>query len=216
MQRLGGSLGDGLLTASITTPAFVRYAKKNMDAGAAKAGRDASKLIMGSVIVGSIDRDSKKGKEGAREQAAMYLANKVQNIKAQPMCCERRHHFRRAQPVADAMERGGRKAMTKRCLANFFAKSVRSRNTRRVHQKIEEYRDASCTPIALQIWGDSRTGQAKLLVMQSCYFKTKHNHRVTENTEEIWFSLCPCDLRVEVLFGLPASRLCQLHVRRTS
>src|SRR5258706_11492380 len=29
MQRLGGSLGDGLLTASITTPAFVRYSKKN-------------------------------------------------------------------------------------------------------------------------------------------------------------------------------------------
>ena len=28
MQRLGGSLGDGLLTASITTPAFVRYSKK--------------------------------------------------------------------------------------------------------------------------------------------------------------------------------------------
>jgi 5,10-methylenetetrahydromethanopterin reductase len=75
MQKLGGSLGDGLLTASITTPAFVRYSKKNMEEGAAKAGRDASKLILGCVIVGSIGRDSKKGKEGAREQAAMYLAN---------------------------------------------------------------------------------------------------------------------------------------------
>ncbi|MGA2423654.1 MAG: LLM class flavin-dependent oxidoreductase, partial [Terriglobales bacterium] len=69
MQRLGGSLGDGLLTASITTPAFVRYSKKNMEEGAAKAGRDASQLILGCVIVGSIARDSKKGKEGAREQA---------------------------------------------------------------------------------------------------------------------------------------------------
>src|SRR5207248_819607 len=72
MQRLGGSLGDGLLTASITTPAFVRYSKKNMEEGAAKAGRDASNLILGCVIVGSIGRDSNKGKEGAREQAAMY------------------------------------------------------------------------------------------------------------------------------------------------
>src|SRR5208283_4837840 len=72
MQRLGGSLGDGLLTASITTPAFVRYSKKNMAEGAAKAGKDASQLILGCVIVGSIGRDSKKGKEGAREQAAMY------------------------------------------------------------------------------------------------------------------------------------------------
>src|SRR6266853_3105745 len=31
MQKLGGSLGDGLLTASITTLAFVRYSKKNME-----------------------------------------------------------------------------------------------------------------------------------------------------------------------------------------
>src|SRR6202790_866507 len=81
MQRLGGSFGDGLLTASITTPAFVRYSKTNMVEGAAKTGKDASKLILGAVIDGSIGRDSKKGKEGAREQAAMYLANKVQNIK---------------------------------------------------------------------------------------------------------------------------------------
>src|SRR5713101_5776310 len=29
MQKLSGSMGDGLLTASITTPAFVRYSKKN-------------------------------------------------------------------------------------------------------------------------------------------------------------------------------------------
>src|SRR5256885_14390321 len=50
MQRLGGSLGDGLLTASITTPAFVRYSKKNMEEGAAKVGRDRSHLIVGCVI----------------------------------------------------------------------------------------------------------------------------------------------------------------------
>ena len=81
LQKSSGVIGDGLLTASITTPAFVRYSKKNMLEGAAKAGKDASNLILGCVIVGSIGRDAKKGKEGAREQAAMYLANKVQNIK---------------------------------------------------------------------------------------------------------------------------------------
>jgi len=81
MQKMSGAISDGLLTASITTPAFVRYSKKNMEEGAAKAGRDPSSLAVGSVIVGSIGRDSAAGKEGAREQAAMYLANKVQNIK---------------------------------------------------------------------------------------------------------------------------------------
>ena len=75
LQKMAGSVGDGLLTASITTPAFVRYSKENLLAGANKAGKDPSKLILGCVIVGSIARDSRKGKEGAREQAAMYLAN---------------------------------------------------------------------------------------------------------------------------------------------
>jgi 5,10-methylenetetrahydromethanopterin reductase len=81
MQKMAGSISDGLLTASITTPAFARYSKKNMEEGALKAAKDPAKLALGSVIVGSIGRDSAKGKEGAREQAAMYLANKVQNIK---------------------------------------------------------------------------------------------------------------------------------------
>ena len=29
-------------------------------------------------------------------------------------------------------------------------------------QRIEEYRDAGCTHIMLEIWGEDRTGQAKL------------------------------------------------------
>src|SRR3954453_22722047 len=37
MQQYAGEEGDGLLTASITTPAFVRYSYANMAAGAEKA-----------------------------------------------------------------------------------------------------------------------------------------------------------------------------------
>ena len=47
LQRMSGSVGDGLLTASITTPAFVRYSRQNMEEGARKAGKDPSKLIAG-------------------------------------------------------------------------------------------------------------------------------------------------------------------------
>src|SRR6202790_2984395 len=115
MQRMSGSISDGLLTASITTPAFVRYSLKNLEEGARKAGKDLSDLVLGSVIVGSIGRDSAKGKEGAREQAAMYLANKVQNIKgsADVLLDCAGLTFEELQPVADAMEKGGRKAAAK-------------------------------------------------------------------------------------------------------
>lgn len=165
MQQLGGSLGDGLLTASITTPAFVRYSKKNMEDGAAKAGKDTSRLILGSVIVGSIGRDSKKGKEGAREQAAMYLANKVQNIKgsADVLLQSAGITFEELQPVADAMERGGRQAAAQAVSDDLLRKVCPiAGSPEECIQKIEEYRAAGCTHIMLEIWGEDRTGQAKL------------------------------------------------------
>ncbi len=165
MQKLGGSLGDGLLTASITTPAFVRYSKRNMEEGAAKADKDASRLILGSVIVGSIARDSKKGKDGAREQAAMYLANKVQNIKgsADVLLESAGITFDELRPVADAMEKGGRKAAAQAVSDELLSRVCPIAGTpRECIQKIEEYRAAGCTHIMLEIWGDDRTGQAKL------------------------------------------------------
>jgi 5,10-methylenetetrahydromethanopterin reductase len=165
LQKLSGSIGDGLLTASITTPAFVRYSLQNMEDGARKAGKDPAKLILGSVIVGSIGRDSGKGKEGAREQAAMYLANKVQNIKgsADVLLKSAGLTFEELQPVADAMERGGRKAAAKAVTDEILHKVCAIAGTPdECMQRIEEYRAAGCTHIMLEIWGDDRTGQAKL------------------------------------------------------
>ncbi|MBV8892932.1 MAG: LLM class flavin-dependent oxidoreductase, partial [Acidobacteria bacterium] len=112
LQKMAGAIGDGLLTASITTPAFLRYSRKNLEEGARKAGKDLSRLVLGCVIVGSIGRDSAKGKEGAREQAAMYLANKVENIKgsADVLLASAGLTLAELKPIAAAMEKGGRKA----------------------------------------------------------------------------------------------------------
>jgi 5,10-methylenetetrahydromethanopterin reductase len=165
LQKMGGSIGDGLLTASITTPAFVRYSRKNMHEGAQKAGKDPAKLALGSVIVGSIGRDSSKGKEGAREQAAMYLANKVQNIKgsADVLLESAGLTFEELQPIADAMEKGGRKAAAKAVTDEILKKACAIAGTpEECIQRIEEYRAAGCTHIMLEIWGEDRTGQAKL------------------------------------------------------
>ncbi|PYU79484.1 MAG: 5,10-methylene tetrahydromethanopterin reductase, partial [Acidobacteria bacterium] len=129
------------------------------------AGRDASQLALGSVIVGSIGRDAVKGKEGAREQAAMYLANKVQNIKGSAdvllQCAGLT--FEELQPVADAMEKGGRKAAAKAVTDEILRKvcAIAGSPDECIRQ-IEEYRAAGCTHIMLEIWGDDRLRQAKL------------------------------------------------------
>src|SRR6266851_5676934 len=73
MQALAGEIADGCLTPSITTPAFVRYTRENVDAD----------IDIGCTVVASIHAtDRAAGRDGAREIAGMYLANKVQNIKS--------------------------------------------------------------------------------------------------------------------------------------
>jgi 5,10-methylenetetrahydromethanopterin reductase len=165
LQRLAGSHSDGLLTASITTPEFVRYSRKNMEEGALKAGRDPETLELGSVIVGSIARDAKKGREGAREMAAMYLANKVQNIRgsADVLLQSAGLTFEDLQPIADAMERGGRRAAARALTDEVLEKACPIAGTpEECIARIEDYRRAGCTHIMLEVWGDAREQQAKL------------------------------------------------------
>jgi 5,10-methylenetetrahydromethanopterin reductase len=165
LQKMAGSIGDGLLTASITTPAFVRYSRKNLEEGARQAGKDPDRLILGSVIVGSIGHDSAAGKKGAREQAAMYLANKVQNIRgsADVLLESAGLTFAELQPIAHAMEEGGREAAAKAVTDEILGKVCAIAGTpEECVQRIEEYRAAGCTHVMLEIWGDDRTGQARL------------------------------------------------------
>ena len=113
MQQIGGEIGDGLLTPSITTPDYVRYTAGNIREGAAKSGRDPGDVDLGCTILASIhatDRDA--GRDGAREIGGMYLANKVQNIQGSADVLLESAGIDQDEiiPVAEAMERGGRLA----------------------------------------------------------------------------------------------------------
>ena len=103
MQALAGEIGDGCLTPSITTPAFVRYTRENV----------AADIDIGCTVVASIhESDREAGRDGAREIAGMYLANKFQNIKgsADTLLELAEIGMEELEPVAAAMERGGRLA----------------------------------------------------------------------------------------------------------
>ena len=165
LQKLAGSHTDGLLTASISTPEFVRYSRRNMEEGARKVGRDPRELDLGAVIVGSIHHDRAKGREGAREMAAMYLANKVQNIRGSADILLRSAGltFEEIRPIAEAMESGGRKAAARAVPDEVFRKVKAIAGTPDdCITAIEEYRAAGCTHIMLEIWGEDREQQARL------------------------------------------------------
>jgi 5,10-methylenetetrahydromethanopterin reductase len=165
IQRLAGSHSDGLLTASITTPKFVEHSRKLMEEGARKAGKDPSKLDLGSVIVGSIGEDPKTAREGAREMAAMYLANKVQNIRgsADTLLECAGLTFDEIRPIAEAMEEGGRKAAARAVSDAVLEKVCPIAGTpAQCIARLEEYRASGCTHILLELWGDNRLEQARL------------------------------------------------------
>jgi 5,10-methylenetetrahydromethanopterin reductase len=156
MQALAGELADGCLTPSITTPDFVRYTRENVDAD----------IDIGCTIVASIhasDRDS--GRDGAREIAGMYLANKVQNIQgaADTLLDLAGLTQDEIRPVADAMEQGGRLAAKAKVTDEILDKCRPIAGTPAdCIAAIEEYRDAGCTHVMLELWGDHRHEQIAL------------------------------------------------------
>jgi 5,10-methylenetetrahydromethanopterin reductase len=156
MQALAGEIADGCLTPSITTPAFVRYTRENV----------AADIDIGCTIVASInesDRDA--GRDGAREIAGMYLANKVQNIKgaADTLLDLAGLSQDEIRPIADAMEAGGRLAAKAQVTDEILDKCKPIAGTPAdCIAAIEEYRDAGCTHVMLELWGDRRHDQIEL------------------------------------------------------
>jgi 5,10-methylenetetrahydromethanopterin reductase len=166
MQQLGGELGDGLLTPSITTPAYVRYTRGNIVEGAAKAGRNPDEVDLGCTVVASIHADDRDvGRDGAREIAGMYLANKVQNIQgsADVLLDLAELEQDEIRPVAEAMEQGGRLAAKAKVTDALLDKCKPIAGTPSdCIAAIEEYRDAGCTHIMLELWGEDRHEQIRL------------------------------------------------------
>ena len=155
MQALAGEIGDGCLTPSITTPAFVRYTRENV----------AADIDIGCTVVASIhptDRDA--GRDGAREIAGMYLANKFQNIRgsADTLLELAGIEMEELAPVAEAMERGGRLAAKAAVTDSLLDRCKPIAGTPdECVAAIEEYKGAGCTHVMLELWGDDRRGQIR-------------------------------------------------------
>jgi 5,10-methylenetetrahydromethanopterin reductase len=156
MQQLAGEIGDGCLTPSITTPAFVRYTRENV----------AADIDIGCTIVASIhESDRDEGRDGAREIAGMYLANKVQNIQgsADTLLDLAGIEQDEIRPVAEAMEQGGRLAAKAQVSDALLDKCKPIAGTPSdCIAAIEEYKDAGCTHVMLELWGANRHEQIRL------------------------------------------------------
>ncbi|MCL4314100.1 MAG: LLM class flavin-dependent oxidoreductase [Actinobacteria bacterium] len=165
LQAMAGQRADGLLTPSITTPSFVKYARENLVKGAVEAGRDPASIDLGCTVVASISEDRAKGREGAREIAGMYLANKVENIQGSADILLESAGLSREEitPIAEAMRTGGRLAAAAAVTDDILDKTVPIAGTPAdCIEAIEKYREAGCTHVMLELWGENRSAQIEL------------------------------------------------------
>src|SRR5438067_4740559 len=160
MQALSGEIADGCLTPSITTPAFVGYTRENVGAD----------IDIGCTIVASIhetDRDA--GRDGGREIAGMYLANKVQNTKgdADTLLDLAGLEQDEIRPVAEAMEQGGRLAAKSKVTDAILdkCKPIVGTPDDCISAK-EESIDEGVKHVMLELWGDRRHEQIELFGLE--------------------------------------------------
>ena len=146
-RRSRARSADGCLTPSITTPAFVRYTRENVQAD----------IDIGCTVVASIGEDRDEGRDGAREIAGMYLANKVQNIKG---AADTLLELAGIDVGGDPPGRGGDGARRPARGEGEVSDSILDKckpiagTPADCIAAIEEYRDAGCTHVMLELWGD--------------------------------------------------------------
>jgi 5,10-methylenetetrahydromethanopterin reductase len=169
MTQAAGELAEGLLTPTITTPAFLPYAREQLAIGAGRAGRDPDEIDLGCTLISSIDEDAERGREGARELLGYYLSNKVQNIKESADVLLEAAGLTRADiaPIADAVARGGAHAAREVVTDEIMEKcKVVAGSPAEVRARLEEYRDAGCRHTMLLFWGEDRERQIELFADQ--------------------------------------------------
>src|SRR5688500_2011651 len=126
----------------------------------------AADIGIGRAVVASVHEAGRDaGRDGAREIAGMYLANKVQNIQgsADTLLDLANLEQDEIRPVADAMEQGGRLAAKAKVTDAILDKCKPiAGSPADCSAAIEEYREAGCTHVMLVLWGDRRHDQIRL------------------------------------------------------
>ena len=162
MQALAGEIGDGLPDA-VDHDAGVRPAHARERRG---AGRDPDTIDIGCTIVASIGESTATRAATARARSpACTWRTSSRTSAARPTRCSSspRSSMEELQPVAEAMERGGRLAAKEQVTDSLLDRCKPIAGTPDdCIAAIEEYRDAGCTHVMLELWGADRHEQIRL------------------------------------------------------
>ena len=74
MMEAAGEFADGVQLGALVSPDYTRWARERLDAGAARAGRPASDLLVSSNVLVSVGDDRAVARSAVREVLAYYLS----------------------------------------------------------------------------------------------------------------------------------------------
>ncbi|MCL4517892.1 MAG: LLM class flavin-dependent oxidoreductase [Thaumarchaeota archaeon] len=80
LLELAGSVADGVILPTFTSPAFVKHALEKVRLGASKVGKSLEDFPVGATLHFSVSKDGTRARNAVREAVAVYVANKVRNI----------------------------------------------------------------------------------------------------------------------------------------
>lgn len=162
MLEVAGELADGVIYAW-ASPKTVRSGFEHIAAGAAKAGRDPSKIDVVSFHFLSVNENAQKARDACRRIVATYTAFDCPTWRRAGLVADED-----VEPVLQALQAGGVDAATPMVTDALIDKVAIAGDARYVRDRLKEFDGTGVRlPVALEIHGDDP--EEALLAIKSAF-----------------------------------------------
>ena len=167
MLQLGGETADVVLLPTFTTPRFVEYAMGEIAKGAARAGRSVDEVPVGATLPFSVATDGAEARNAIRGLTAVYISNKVHNIRNDIIlsCAELTED--EALPIAETLHDKGLDSAAELVTDEILDKLVIAGNPDEVTKKLLALAECGLRlPLLYQVLGPERETAVRLIADQ--------------------------------------------------
>jgi 5,10-methylenetetrahydromethanopterin reductase len=164
MLRLSGAIADVVLLPPFTTPAFVRYAREEIEKGAAAAGRNLDDIVIGAPLPFSVDEDGGRAHDAIRPLVANYISTKAKNADDDKVMQLAGVTSKDLLPIAQAIAAAGVDAGVRMLSDELIDKVALAGTPEECRLRLRAYRDAGMgLPLLYQTLGPDRVAAVRLI-----------------------------------------------------
>lgn len=146
--RLSGEIADGTVLSVLAGVDYIRWAREQIAAGAAAAGRERDPHRVVTYVLYSVDPDGRKAKEAVRDSIAFYLAAMPGNALSQV--------YGIAEECLDMLARGGAETVAREMPDQWIEDLAIAGEPDEVAEKLQRFLDAGSDGIGLWLFPTDR------------------------------------------------------------